>query len=371
MPLLALGGALIGSNASNNAASTQASAANHAADLESQASQNALNFEKQQWGQTQANEAPWLQAGANGLSQLQYMLGLGGQNGGSQQGGFPPAQGGPIPGAGGQAPGQMPRATGGPIGRPGANAISAGGVDAMSPQSTLAPGGFGTAGASQFPQANGGPALPPGAGSTTGMHPLGMVGSGTPTGTPLTGAPPNTSYGGYGSLMQPYGETFQAPTGLTEQNDPGYQARLALGQNAMDRSAAARGGVLTGGVAQAENQAAQDYASNEYGNVYNRSLNTYDTNFNAYNTNQANQYNRLASLAGMGQVSAGQLATSGQAASNNVGSNLMGTAQGVAQQLNNAGAANASGIVGSANAWNQGLGSAGNQISQLLSLFGG
>lgn len=188
-----------------------------------------------------------------------------------------------------------------------------------------------------------------------------------------TGGTANGSGVGQGSLTTPYGQTFSAPTGLTEQNDPGYQARLQLGQTALEKSAAARGSVLTGGTAQAENQAAQDYASNEYGNVYNRALNTYDTNFNAYNTNQTNQYNKLAALAGTGQQTATNLANQGQAAANATSSIDLTTGQQQGQDIQNAGTATASGYIGAANAINGGIGGATSTLTNLglLSQLGG
>lgn len=193
-----------------------------------------------------------------------------------------------------------------------------------------------------------------------------------------TGGTANGSGVAQGSLLTPYGQTFTAPTGLTEQNDPGYQARLQLGQDAIQRSAAAAGGVVTGGTAQALNNEAQDYASNEYNNVYNRALNTYDTNYNTYNTNQNNQYNKLAALASGGQATAANMAAQGQSASNNVTSNLLGTASAQGQDYTNAAGATASGYINSANAYSGGLqGAAGiinsgisqnNQINQLSNL---
>lgn len=180
-----------------------------------------------------------------------------------------------------------------------------------------------------------------------------------------TGGTTNGTGVAQGSLLKPYGETFTAPTGLTEQNDPGYQARLKLGTDAIQRSAAARGGVVTGGTAKALDTYGQDYASNEYGNVYNRALSTFGTNFNAYNTNQTNQFNRLAALSGVGQQQAQQLATQGQNASNNVTSNLLGTAQQQGQDYQNAGAATASGYVGSGNAYGSALNGIGSNISNL------
>lgn len=183
-----------------------------------------------------------------------------------------------------------------------------------------------------------------------------------------TGGAANGSGVAQGSLLQPYGQQFQAPTGLDMQNDPGYMERLKLGTDALQKSAAARGSVLTGGTAKALDTYAQDYASNEYGNVYNRALQSYDTNYNAFNNNQTNQFNRLAALSGVGQQTATNLAGQGQAASNNVTNNLLTSAQQQAQQINNAGAATASGYVGQANAWNGALGSIGGNLTNLYAL---
>lgn len=183
-----------------------------------------------------------------------------------------------------------------------------------------------------------------------------------------TGGTANGSGVGQGSLLQPYGQSFTAPTGLTEQNDPGYQARLQLGTDAIQKSAAARGSVVTGGTAKALDTYGQDYASNEYGNVYNRALNTFDTNFNAYNTNQSNQFNKLAQVAGAGQATAANMAQQGQAASNNVTSNLLTTGAQQGQNINNAGAATASGYVGQANAYSNGINGVGNSLTNFALL---
>lgn len=57
-------------SATRDAAQTQANAANHAADLQSQAAQQALGFQQEQYGTTQNQLAPYLQAGQGALSQL-------------------------------------------------------------------------------------------------------------------------------------------------------------------------------------------------------------------------------------------------------------------------------------------------------------
>lgn len=319
-----IGVGAISSNAAGNAASEQAQAANNAAQLQYQASQNALDFQKQQYNQNQANLQPWLQSGSGALSNLDYLLGITPQS---------------PSGALASAPTSTPT---------GQRAITVGAGSAIGrPGLPVSISSMPITGVSR-----------PGAPVAKSSAPPGTF-SATPSSSPGTG---------YGSLLAPYPSQFTAPTGLTEQNDPGYQARLALGTQAMQQSAAARGSLLTGGTAQALDQLGQDYASNEYNNVYNRALNTYATNYNAYNQNQANQYNRLAGIAGVGQQAAGQLGTLGQSAANGISSNLLNTASMMGQQGNNAAAANASGLVGSANAWSGALGGASNNLNQLLLL---
>jgi hypothetical protein len=277
------------------------------------------------------DSAPWLQSGKTGLSQLDYMLGLGsapqyapGYSSGTQNGFMGGgAAGQPVAGV---APVQMGGGGQMPAGGPSSGAVAApGGIQSVAGGVQMAPGGA--------------PAGPSGV---------------------------NTSLGGFGSLMTPYDKKFVAPTDLTMQNDPGYQARLKLGTDAMQRSAAARGGVLTGGTAQALNQFGQDYASNEYDNVYNRALTGYQTDYNAYNNNQTNQYNRLASLSGLGQQTAAQLGQLGNQTANNVTGNLLSTAQNMGQDYQNAGAANASGYVGAANAWGGALNNIGGSLQNLM-----
>lgn len=116
--------------------------------------------------------------------------------------------------------------------------------------------------------------------------------------------------------------------------DPGYAFRLSEGQKALERSAAARGGLISGGALKAATRFGQDMGSQEYTNAFNR-----------YQTERAAQLQPLQSLAGVGQTSANTLS--------NAASNL-GAAEGA--NITNAGAARASGYVGQTNALNQGLG---------------
>ena len=65
---------------------------------------------------------------------------------------------------------------------------------------------------------------------------------------------------------------FRPPTAADMMQDPGYQFRLQQGQQALERSAAARGGLLSGGFARGAQEYGQNMASQEYGNVYQRRL---------------------------------------------------------------------------------------------------
>jgi len=178
----------------------------------------------------------------------------------------------------------------------------------------------------------------------------------------------NPDLGSFGSLSKPYGEQFQAPTDITEQNDPGFKARLDLGQKVLERSQAARGGALTAGASKAVNQFAQDYASNEYSKVFDRSLTDYTTKYNAYNNDQTNQFNRLASLLGVGQQSASQLQNAGQNSANNSSQIALNVGSNMAADTNAAGAARASGYQNAGNIWGNAASNVGGNASQLFLL---
>ena len=123
--------------------------------------------------------------------------------------------------------------------------------------------------------------------------------------------------------------TNYTPFGMDQfQQDPGYQFRLSEGLKALDRQAAARGGLISGAALKAAGRYGQDYASNEYQNAFNR-----------YQTERAAQLQPLQSLAGVGQTTAQQIGQAGTQMASNVGE-----AQAAAAQ------ARASGYTGAANA---------------------
>jgi hypothetical protein len=134
----------------------------------------------------------------------------------------------------------------------------------------------------------------------------------------LSGAPGDAGYGKYAGDFSMQDFT----------TDPGYAFRLAEGNKALDRTAAARGGLLSGGAMKAAQRYGQDMGSQEYMNAFNR-----------YQTNRANQINPLQSLMGAGQSAANTLTSAAGGLGQSLGENAIG-----------AGNARASGYVGAANA---------------------
>lgn len=120
---------------------------------------------------------------------------------------------------------------------------------------------------------------------------------------------------------------FTGKVDLTQ--DPGYQFRLSEGLKALDRTASARGGLLSGGALKAAAQYGQEMGSQEYGNAYSRALDIYNANV----AREATGYNRLASLAGVGQTTAGNLAGQAGALGQNVGNTYQATGASTANSL--------------------------------------
>jgi hypothetical protein len=71
----------LGSNASQKAASTEAQAAEQAAQMQGELGQESLGLESQMYGNSLALDQPFLQSGANAMSSLDYLLGIGSPNG--------------------------------------------------------------------------------------------------------------------------------------------------------------------------------------------------------------------------------------------------------------------------------------------------
>ena len=140
---------------------------------------------------------------------------------------------------------------------------------------------------------------------------------------------------GLRALNKLEGASEYTPFGMDQfQADPGYAFRFSQGQKALERSAAARGGLISGNTGGALQQFGQGLASQEYQNAFNR-----------YQTERSARLNPLQSLAGVGQTSVNQLGAAGQ-----------NYASGMGEALGAAGQARASGYMGGANAIGGGIG---------------
>jgi len=126
--------------------------------------------------------------------------------------------------------------------------------------------------------------------------------------------------------------------------DPGYQFRMSEGIKALDRSASAGGNLLSGGAMKGITRFGQDTASQEYQNAYSR-----------YGVDQANKYNRLAALSGVGQTTANQLGIAGQNYANNASNIAMGNAANQGNASLASANANTSSYMGIGNALSSGL----------------
>jgi hypothetical protein len=170
-----------------------------------------------------------------------------------------------------------------------------------------------------------------------------------------------------------YGTLSKQFTGQDMYKDPGYAFRLNEGIKALDRSAAARGGLLSGNQLRGVTQFGQDYATNEYQNAFNR-----------YQAERSARLNPLQSLAGQAQSTANTLTN----AAGNLGSSeaaaLMAGGNAMAGGLIGAGNARASGYMGTANAISGAIGQGvnyytgqqamqnqQNQFNQMMALYGG
>lgn len=113
---------------------------------------------------------------------------------------------------------------------------------------------------------------------------------------------------GYLKGIGPNGELVRGFTMGDYQADPGYAFRLSEGQKALDRSAAARGGLISGAALKAAGRYGQDMASQEYSNAYNRFRDT-----------QGLRRNALAGVVGFAPTAAGSMTTAGQSYASGVG----------------------------------------------------
>lgn len=133
-----------------------------------------------------------------------------------------------------------------------------------------------------------------------------------------------------------YGEggAYANAPGMGEvQLDPGYGFRFGEGMKALERSAAARGGLLSGSMLKGAQRYGQEMGSQEFQNAYARAMDQ-----------RARVTNVLSGIGGIGPTAA-----------RTIGGAAQDYAQGAGQAIQMGGQARASGYIGRANALNQAL----------------
>lgn len=181
-----------------------------------------------------------------------------------------------------------------------------------------------------------------------GNNALSQLGAGTAVGGQF-----NTPYQPYHNLNA---------SDLKSNLAPNYDFMLNQGLGAVNNQASVTGGLVGGNALKGINDYAQNYASNGYQNAFDNYNTSYNTGFNANQQGQTNIFNRLSSIAGLGQTANGQLATVGQNTAGNIGSAQLAS-----------GRAQSSGIIAGNNAITGGIsnaagwyaGSGGNPLSSI------
>lgn len=200
----------------------------------------------------------------------------------------------------------------------------------------------------------------------------------------------NTAAPGYGQ----YATAEFTPEAFLANKDPGYGFRFSEGQKAVDRQAAARGGLISGAALKASQRFGQDMASQEYGNAFNRyqtmrgnTLSPYERlqgvglNAATMTGNAGSNYgsagNQAYGAAGAGATNA--FGAASQGATNAYGAlgtgtynTLAGYGQGATDLITGTGNTRASGYIGGANAIGSGISNLSNMYyqNQLLSMLG-
>ena len=152
-------------------------------------------------------------------------------------------------------------------------------------------------------------------------------------------------------------------------NSPQYQFLQKQGQQALDRSAAARGMGYSGAQMKAAQQFGQGLASQQYRSEYNRAAKEYFNKYDQAANQFGNYYNRLAALAQGGQQAVQATGNQGAQYGQNVGGTLGSLSTQLQNNIGQLGNARASGYIGQANAITGGLQGITDNMFRAASLF--
>ena len=277
-----------------------------ATDAQVQSSQAAIDLQREQFAATQANIQPFLESGARSQAAYDYEMGLGPRPMASQPS---------MAGQAGSGQNALAITESQVAARPGAGSYQ----DVAQPNSrggeqmlrTFVPSGP----SSQFAVGD--------QNFSTRADAQGFIDAQSQGGDAGGGA---AGGGGFNALNFDYG-------GFTE--TPGYEFRVAQGRQAIERSAAARGGLNSGATMKALQGYGQGMAADEYGTFM----------------------NRLAAGAGRGQTATNSLAGFGQNFANTGSNTLIGQ-----------GNARASGYIGQGNIITNGFNNLSRQAGQAMGM---
>jgi len=164
-----------------------------------------------------------------------------------------------------------------------------------------------------------------------------------------------------GQLNNPF-DSYLASKGLAggkfDTSNPAYQFQLKQGQQALDRSSAARGMGASGAQMKAAQEYGQGLASQQYDKEYNRASGEF-----------GDYFNRLAGLSQGGQQAAGSMAQAGGQYANNASNTFGNLSNAQTSILGQQANARASGYAANANAITGGLNSLTNLYG--MSKYGG
>lgn len=104
-----------------------------------------------------------------------------------------------------------------------------------------------------------------------------------------------------GSALAPFTGQFRAPSAEDALNSPGLLFALGRGQQALERSAASRGTLLTGGLLRDLGDQQIGMALQGYNDVYNRSRSEFDLGRDIFESNQDRPFGKLMDLAALGR----------------------------------------------------------------------
>jgi len=312
-------GGVMSSSAAGSAASAQANAAREAGALQAASARESLDFQRQMYNQQRADIAPYRQAGLTAQNQLLTLLGL-----------APTADTMAAPTTFDEA-GYNRALDAYYAGQGGAGGAGAG---------TFTPGYYQDSGQESGGQVYIEPTFVPGRGGAAGAG----GGMAMPTREQFTTTMPVDQLR-VDQASPDFGRYARDFSMQDFEQDPGYAFRMSEGLKALDRQAAARGGLISGSALKGAQRFGQALGSQEYGSAFDR-----------YQINRANQLNPLLNITGYGQTSTNTLGGLGSQFASNAANTMAAGSAAQANALGAAGQARASGYVGQANALNAALG---------------